>query len=138
MLVLVPVPTCALQATAAIWLPFVERIAQRTRQNLENLVGQILSNEVQVHLAWEPETQTAHALAGTRIVVRGDARLGEIVWTTGMGRRRWLPLLADLEAYHREHLGCAGMIAVARPGWSKELRARGYRLTHVMMEKDFF
>ena len=102
-LVLVPVPTCALHATAAVWQPFVERIARHTRQHRDHLVGQVFSNEVQVHLAWEPETQTAHALAGTRIAVRGDERLGEIVWTTGMGRRRWLPLIADLETYHRDH-----------------------------------
>ena len=137
MLVLVPIPSDAVEGTAGIWRPFVEQIAARTRQHLDHLVGQIRSGEVQIHLVWEPQTQSAHALAGTRIVLRGNDRIGEIVWTTGIGRRRWLPLIADLETYHREHLGCAGMTAIARPGWSRELKARGYRLTHVMMDKEF-
>jgi len=136
-LVLVPVPSESVKGTAEMWLPFVQRIAERTRQHVNDLVAQIVANEVQLHLVWEPKTQTAHALAGTRIIRRGHDRIGEILWTTGIGRRRWLPLLADLETYHRDHLGCAGMTATARPGWSRELKAQGYRLTHVVMEKEF-
>jgi len=136
-LVLVPIPSESVKGTANVWLPFVQRIAERTRQHVNDLVAQIVANEVQLHLVWDPDTRTAHALAGTRIIRRGNDRIGEILWTTGIGRRRWLPLLADLETYHRDHLGCAGMTAIARPGWSRDLRAQNYRLTHVVMEKEF-
>jgi hypothetical protein len=96
-----------------------------------------MRNEVQLHLAWDPDEKRAHALAGTRIILAGDTRRGELIWTTGLNRARWLPLLADLETYHRDRLGCAGMTAVCRPGWRRDLRARGYRVTHLVMDKEF-
>ena len=136
-LVLVPIPSCELERTAPVWLPFVQRIAQRTRNSLAELVAQIRCGEVHIHLAWDPAAGKAHALAGTRILLRDGERVGELVWTTGSGRRHWLPLIDDLERYHREHLGCVGMHAVARKGWTRELVRRGYRITHLVFEKDF-
>jgi hypothetical protein len=136
-LVLVPIPSDALERTAPVWLPFVERIAQRSRNSLAECLTQIRSGEVHIHLAWEPATREAHALAGTRILKRGGDRVGELVWATGSGRRHWLPLIDDLERYHRAHLGCVGMNAVARKGWSRDLKAKGYRITHLVFEKDF-
>lgn len=137
MIVLVPIPTDLLGPWQNVWFPFLEQIAQRSRNSIPELMGHIVSNEIHIHLAWEPETKTAHALAGTRIILRGGNRVGELVWATGSGRKHWLPLLADLESYHRDHLGCVGMNAIARRGWLKDLRARGYRITHLTFEKDF-
>ena len=137
-LVLVPIPCRDLARTAPVWLPFVERIAERTRNSVAELLTQIRCGEVHLHLAWDPATRAAHALAGTRILRRGGQRVGELVWATGSGRRHWLPLIDDLERYHREHLGCVGMNAVARKGWTRDLEARGYRVTHLVFEKDFY
>src|SRR5262249_52473075 len=136
-LVLVPVPSEELARTAPLWLPFVARIAGRTRNSVPELVSQIRSGEVHIHLAWDPAARRAHALAGTRILLRGGERVGELVWATGSGRRHWLPLLDDLERYHADELGCVGMNAVARKGWSRDLARRGYRVTHLVLEKDF-
>jgi len=136
-LILASLPSSAIAETAPIWLPFLARIAKRQGVPPHQLVAQVMSDEVQLHLAWDPAAREAHALAGTRIILCGDKRRGELIWTTGLARARWLPLLADLETYHRDHLGCAGMSAVCRPGWRRDLRARGYRVTHLVMEKDF-
>ena len=136
-LILASLPSSAVEETAPIWLPFVEQIAKRNGEHLDRLIHQIMSDEVQLHLAWDPGARVAHALAGTRIILCGDKRRGELIWTTGLARGRWLPLLADLETYHRDQLGCAGMTAVCRPGWRRDLRAQGYRVTHLIMEKDF-
>src|SRR5262249_56691333 len=70
-LVLVPIPAQSVKGTAHVWLPFVQKIAGRTRQHVNDLVAQIVANEVQLHLVWDPDTRTAHALAGTRILRRG-------------------------------------------------------------------
>jgi len=34
---------------------------------------------VHIHTAWDPATRRAHALAGNRILLRGDERVGECV-----------------------------------------------------------
>lgn len=134
---LVPIPLDALDGTAGTWLPFLEAIAKRTRGHVAHLIEMVRSGEVQLHIAWDAEDKTAKALAGTRIVLRGDDRIGEFVWMSGSGRQHWLPLFDDLERYHRDHLGCAGFRAIARPGWSPFLKSKGYRVTHVTLEKDF-
>jgi len=58
------------------------------------------------------------------------------VWTTGKDRHKWVHLLPELERMFCE-LGCVGMEAMARPGWSRELKRHGYRMTHIKFEKDF-
>ena len=136
-LVLVPIPRDHLAVTASVWLPLVGRIAKRSRNRLAELVHQIASGEVMIHLAWDDGAREARALAGTRLFLRGGRPVAELVWCTGGGRKDWLPLLVDLENYHREAFGCTAMNAVARFGWMKELKARGYRPTHVILEKEF-
>lgn len=134
---LVPLPSECVQATSAVWMPFVVQIAERARCHVGQLVVSILSNEIQLLIAWDDETKTAKALAGSRIKDRGDQRIGEIVWATGEDKDDWFHLLGDIEMYHRDHLRCAGMVAIARPGWSRPLKSQGYRMTHVVFEKDF-
>jgi len=133
----VPIPPDAARKTVAHWLPFIEQIARRARAKPLVLIGNVLSGTVHLCLAWDADRNEAKALAGTQIVRRGDTRIAELIWLTGSGHEHWIPLFSDLERYFREHQGCAGIKAIARPGWSKLLKARGYRLTHVMMEKDF-
>lgn len=136
-LVLVPIPSSELEGWSPHWLPYIAQIAERTKQSQDQLIGQILSCEVHLHLAWEPETKTAQALAGSRIILRGNDRIGELIWMTGIGRKRWLHLLDDLERHHRDELGCVAISAVCRPGWFKDLKAKGYRVTHLSMERAF-
>ena len=132
----VPVPRESVAETAAVWLPFVQRIAARTRCGVAQHCAEIESGQVQLHLAWAPDELRALALAATNMEVRGSDKIAVLVWCTGSMRELWLPLLDDIERYVRQHLGCAGIKAYARPGWSKILKQRGYRLTHVVMEKD--
>ena len=136
-LVHVPLAYGELEGTAPIWMPFLERIARRSRNSIAELAGQVARGEIALHLAWDAEAKQALALAGCRVFLRGGKRVAELVWCTGAGRHLWLPLLDDIERYHREHLGCVGMNAVARRGWLRELKRRGYRPTHIVMEKSF-
>lgn len=135
-MILFPVPSDRLGQLAPFWRPFVEKIAERSKDHPADLIARVLSNEVQPSLIWDEQNRTARALIGTRIQKRGDERRCELIWCTGDGRDDWLPLLSDVEAYHAQ-LGCSGIAAIARPGWSRALKERGYRMTHVTMEKDF-
>ena len=135
MLVHVPIPREALDQTKGIWAPFIPSIVKRTKQDLAQVLTQIYEGAVQLHLVWNDEEKKAYALAGTRIILQGNDRVGQIIWTTGMERAKWISLLDDLERYHKEHLGCVEMQAIARPGWKRELQQRGYRMSHVLVEK---
>ena len=132
----VPIPFDALSKTQPHWLPFVQRIGERSRCGVKQHLDEIASGQVQIHLAWDRAEKRARALAGTEIHLRGADRIGVLVWCTGSMRELWFPLLNDIERYMREYHGCAGIRAIARPGWSKLLKQNGYRLTHVVMEKD--
>lgn len=136
MIALVPVPTAATNDLIPIWLPFIERIAERGRMSVKLLEDQVASGEVSLCIAWDAEQKRPKALAGIRVIERGAANVAEIVWLTGSDKDVWLPLFDDLEMFCRDHLGCPHMKATARPGWKKLLEQRGYRMTHVVMERD--
>ena len=87
-------------------------------------------------LIWDDAEQRAVALIGMRYTTRGDELLAEDgVKLTGRDRKAWQHLLPELERYLREHVGCVAVRPLCRPGWSRFLKTRGYRTTHVQMEK---
>lgn len=135
---LVTIPPQQLNATAQHWAPFIEEIARGQRCHITQRLHDIYSGQVQLFVAWNEETGKVEALAGVTLMVRGDDRVGRIVWTTGEeDRTRWQDLYHDIEKFCRHRWGCVGMEAVARPGWSKQLKEWGFRLRHVIYEKDF-
>lgn len=136
-LVLVPVPLDCVAGTKGFWLPFVESIAEHSRSSVDELVNDVETGRVQVHLAWNPETKIAHALAGVEIVKYADTFVAVVIWATGSGRENWFPLLDEIERCHKEHQNCAAMKVICRPGWKRALQDKGYRMTHLVMEKDF-
>jgi hypothetical protein len=135
-LVHVPIPYAALEQTAHVWTPFIEKVIQRTGDTLEQALSVIRSGDIALHLVWEPEAQRAHALGGVRIVIRGDDKIAELIWIVGENRKQWLPLFAEFEKYHKEHLGCVAMRARARRGWVNDLKPLGYRTVSFLVEKD--
>lgn len=58
----------------------------------------------------------------------------EVLACVGDDRETWEPLLEHVEAWARSH-GAQLMQPIARPGWERVLAKRGYRKTHVMLEK---
>jgi len=138
MLVLVPIPYSHVDKTRNVWLPFVDKIAQRSGVDAADVIVPIEHGDVHIHLAWEPVQKRAHAACGTRVRLRAGHRIAELEWATGSERKHWLPLLEQLEKYHRETLQCVGIRApFARIGWARDLKERGYRVTHCILEKDF-
>ena len=54
---------------------------------------------------------------------------------TGRERRRWQHLLEVIECWAKAQ-GCDAMELIARPGWSRPLKARNYEVTHLFCEKE--
>jgi len=117
------------------WYPFLQDISKRSKEPVKNLAAQILRKEVQPFLIWDEQAERAVALLGIRYLRCNDDLIAEWIWMTGKGMKQWTHLLADLETYLTEHIGCAEIRPVCRPGWSRLLKQRGYRITHYTMEK---
>jgi hypothetical protein len=135
-LVHVPIPYAALEQTAHVWTPFIERAAHVTGDTPAELTRDILAGDFSLHLVWEPETQKAHALGGVRIILRGENKIAELTWIVGENRKQWLPLFVEFEKFHKEQLGCIKMRARARRGWVNDLKPLGYRTVSFLVEKD--
>jgi hypothetical protein len=115
-----------------LWSPFLEDISKRSKEPLEQLFAAIKRREVQIALVWDGNK--AYALVGMRFVRRGGDVIGEIVWLTGKGMKQWQHLLPEMEQYLRDR-GCAEIRPICRPGWARLLKAKGYRITHYVMER---
>ena len=121
------------EKTFPTWYPFLADISRRSKEPVEQLQDQVARGEVQLALIWDGNK--ARALVGIRILRRGNDLIGEIVWLTGKGMREWQHLLTQMEKYLKEHVGCAEIRPVCRLGWSRFLKTRGYKATHVTMQK---
>ena len=75
------------------------------------------------------------AIAITEIVDFPRRKICRLLACTGTGADRWLDKLAEIEDWAR-HRGCTAIEPIARPGWERKLTARGYRKTHVVLEKS--
>lgn len=134
---LIPIPLTDghLNGLFPYWSAFLPHIAKRSKETVAELLAQVARRDVQPFLIWDETQNKPVALLGTRYHKRGNELIAEIVWTTGTGMKRWTHLLADLERYLAEHVGCVEIRPVCRPGWSRLLKRHGYRITHYTMEK---
>jgi hypothetical protein len=129
---LVPIPLTDHEATMALWWPFLARIAQRSHESVQDLFGQIMRREVRLVLVMDGDK--AVALVGVSIRQMNGASYGDMIWLAGFGREQWQDLLPQFEQLLRD-AGCCMCRPICRPGWSRYLKTRGYRMRHVIMEK---
>lgn len=117
-------------------LPFAQMIAgghhgQSSWRDPEHIYEGIASGK---ELAWcviNPNGQAQALVLGTMIQFP-KMRILRIHACVGGERKKWLPLLDEIEEYARAN-GCGQMQIVCRKGWARELDT--YRLTHVLLEK---
>lgn len=130
----VPIPTTLqyVTATSEHWLPFIPGISRGSKEPINSILGRIARCEVQIALVWDGKQ--AHAIVGIQFVRRGEELIGEIIWLSGKGMRKWRHLLPELEQYLRD-MGCKVSRPICRPGWSRFIEPQGYRTTHYVMEK---
>jgi hypothetical protein len=76
-----------------------------------------------------------HVMLLTRIATYPRLTVCELLACVGDDRVGWEHLLDAIEHWAKAR-GCALVQPIARPGWERVLKERGYRKTHVMLEKD--
>src|SRR5262249_27171526 len=82
----------------------------------------------------DAEPATPRVMLITRLLPYPRLTVCELLACVGDDREAWEPLLDDIERWAKAH-GAALMQPIARPGWERVLARRGYRKTHVMLEK---
>jgi len=133
-LIVIPIEDKALVRSAPHWLPFLPKIARRTKEPIAVLFRQVMAKEMRLAMVWDDATDEAKALLGVRLHYREKDLIADWLWMAGHGRQQWQHLLPDLENLLRE-AGVNELRPLCRPGWSRLLKQHGYRLTHVQMEK---
>lgn len=84
---------------------------------------------------WIVSTEDAPiAAVMTEIAVFPQRKVCRLLACTGEDFPSWLGFLDEIEAWARGH-GCSAIEPLARPGWKRILKARGYAETHVILEK---
>jgi len=129
----VPIPTTPgdLLAWREHWFPWLADISRRSKEPVADLLRAVLSGYTQIALVFDGEK--SHALIGMQYRKRGDELIGEIIWLTGKGMRDWQHLLPQMEKYLKD-IGCSVIRPICRPGWSRLLKQRGYKVTHYTLE----
>lgn len=135
-LALVPIPPDCLEGSRGYWQPYILSISERSKTDPVEKERMLFAGEAQAFIVWDDEHKKPQAFIGVRYAARGQERIGELVWLMGENRAAWVHLFAGLETYLREQQGCVAVKAIARPGWSRHLKSSGYRLTHLVMEKE--
>lgn len=74
------------------------------------------------------------AVCVTRLTLDTKVKTCGIWVMTGEGREEWQHLIKEIEEFAMRE-GCTLMRHSARPGWSRPMKAHGYKMTHVILEK---
>jgi hypothetical protein len=125
---------------ADIWpeaSPLVALACARSSGKFEapDIVRAVTRGEFQLWLGvTEREAHPVQVILITRVLNYPRLRACELLACVGDDRESWEDLLDEIERWARDR-GCALMQPIARPGWERVLAKRGYRKTHVMLEK---
>ena len=93
----------------------------------------IVSREAQLWVVWN--NHKPGAVIVTQLHNSSKGKYCGIWICVGEGRIDTQHLISELEQWAKSE-GCAFMRHEARPGWSRVLKAYGYEMPHVILEKD--
>jgi hypothetical protein len=99
---------------------------------LQDVADALADGSAQLWLAWDDKPI---ACAVTQLCASAQGRYCSIWITAGDDLNKWIDLTDELEEWARQH-GCKFMEAMPRPGFAKAMKSRGYRMPHVILEKE--
>jgi hypothetical protein len=134
---LVPVLYHDLERTRNVWGPYILSVAERQRCFLEQRLAEVYSGEIGLLLIVKTEEKKIRGLVGYKLVQEGTNKVGKIVIVTGEGAREWKEALHGQLKRFFEGAGCTGIEADVRPGWARDMKTWGYKLTHMCYRLDF-
>ena len=100
----------------------------------EDLRDRVMSLDTGMFAVLRGEVVQCVVLANVILCPEGGRKIFHIYILAGDHRKSWLDLCNPLYEYAKSR-GCDTIRAVARPGWYEDLRALGWRKTHIQMEK---
>jgi len=137
MIELVFIPVKHIESVWPLINTFVEKGIEasfKDRYTVDALKKLILSGSWHLWVAWEIDTKQPHAIMMTELYEElSGIKIGSVRFLSGINRKNWLGLLAELERQMYE-VGVVKFEMWARKGWAKDLK--DYKITHVLLEKD--
>jgi len=127
------VPTNLVKAAADLVKDKLELAAQAMRGRLavDDLRAQLEMGNMQLWLVSDGKEIVAIAI--TEVLKFPQVKICRVVALVGTGRKRWLPLQADIENWARG-VGCTEMEAQVRPGLARDLAE--WKKTGVVLVKE--
>lgn len=101
----------------------------------ESVLSGLLAGEFQLWVAEAGDKLTMAAI--TEVADYPARRVGIVVLLGGEELDRCLPFLDTMEAWAKS-VGCQRFVGSGRPGLSKKLAARGYKVTSMALAKDLY
>lgn len=103
--------------------------------NTSDINDACLSGDNQLWLVWDEDAEDKlRGVVVTRIIIRPNSKVANIFICTGKQRKLWQDRLHDIEKWAKDNK-CTHCETYARPGWSKLLKQKGYKITHYLLEK---
>jgi len=103
--------------------------------NIDDIFNSLLKGEMQLWVLWNPKKKKNYQGCGiTKILKRTNTTILNIFIVTGSNRKQWQDKISVLEDYAKEQ-GCTHIETYARPGWSRILKNKQYKITHYILEK---
>lgn len=95
----------------------------------------LIGGKMQLWVAIDEEENVAAIAITENILYPLGINVFRVICGTGHNRYEWQHMMGDLEKRARE-LGCADMEIMARPGWLRVMKAQGFEMTHIQLNKS--
>jgi|TARA_R110001583_G_scaffold30359_1_gene105025 hypothetical protein len=103
--------------------------------NIDDIFNSLLKGEMQLWVLWNPKRKINYqGCTITKILKRTNTTILNIFIVTGSNRKQWQDKISVLEDYAKKQ-GCTHIETYARPGWSRILKNKQYKITHYLLEK---
>lgn len=109
-----------------------QAVSRAGEMSSQDVLKALVDRKMQLWVAADDEVRCASL---TELADLPQKRVCDIPYCAGVGREDWQHFILVIEAWAKEQ-GCETVRAMPRPGWEKDLKALGYRKTHVIVEKD--
>lgn len=114
----------------------VAMAAAEMEMPLEDLLSELCTDRLQLHLGWDDDTARVHGVMLSTIEVSGfGQRTLYIRAARGSGAAQWFDDYDTLERWAVEYAKCEMLRVRGRLGWKKYLDREGFDLREAIFEK---
>jgi hypothetical protein len=103
--------------------------------NAEHILEYLKEGSMQLWMAIESESNKVICVCVTEIRQYPNFKVCDLRITTGEQFERWYNFMDQICQWAKSN-GCKKMEIFARPGWERILKSKGFRKTHVQIERN--